>query len=91
MKQAKEAAGEEKKEARVEGGWGEEPKRHVSGVTGGHTKREMRKMMLMPEDRVGKDPKTKTGQIEDKNRDSPIFEYKSYNITIQKKQNHHLD
>ena len=60
-KKAKEAEGEEKTEAKVEGGWGEEPKWHVSGMQGGHTKREMWKMMLMPLDKGGKDPKTKTG------------------------------
>jgi hypothetical protein len=50
---SREAGGEEKKEARMEGGWGEEPKWHVSGMTGGHTKREMWKMMLTPVERGG--------------------------------------
>ena len=59
VKQAKEGAGEEKKDERVEEGWGEEPTWHVSGMTGGHTKREMWKRMLMPGDKGGKYPKTK--------------------------------
>ena len=63
---SKEAEGEVMKEVRMEGGWGEEPKWHISGTTGVHSKREMWKLMLMPVERGGKDPKTRTGKIENK-------------------------
>ena len=63
---SKEAEGEGRKEVRMERGWGEEPKWHISGMTGAHSKREMWKLMLMPVERGGKDPKTRTGKIENK-------------------------